>query len=101
MAEIASDTVWRPLYRAGGVAALITAVLIALQIVVFVAWPPPLEGSTREWFTLLQDNWLLELLSLDLLLISVPSLWIWYVLIGRRLIQLGSGVSREGKLNRT
>jgi hypothetical protein len=31
---------WRSLYRAGGLAALITAVLIPLQIVVFVAWPP-------------------------------------------------------------
>ena len=43
--------------------------LIPLQIVVFVAWPPPLEGSTSEWFTLFHENWLLGLLSLDLLLI--------------------------------
>jgi hypothetical protein len=40
--------------------------LIPLQIVVFVAWPPPLEGSTSEWFTLFHENWLLGLLSLDL-----------------------------------
>ena len=27
--------------------------------------------------------------------IYVPVLWIWYILIGRRLVQLGSGVSEE------
>ena len=27
--------------------------------------------------------------------ISVPVPWIWYILIGRMLIQLGSGVSEE------
>jgi len=63
------DTSWKPLYRVGGAAALITAVLIPLQIVVFVAWPPPLEGTVSEWFTLFEDDWLLGLLSLDLLLI--------------------------------
>jgi len=69
MAQARSDTNWRLLYRAGGVAALITAVLIPLQIIVFIAWPPPLEGPVTEWFTLFQDNWLLGLLSLDLLLL--------------------------------
>jgi Domain of unknown function (DUF4386) len=69
MAQAKSDTDWRLLYRAGGVAALITAVLIPLQIIVFIAWPPPLEGSVTDWFRLFQDNWLLGLLSLDLLLL--------------------------------
>ena len=67
--QAGSDANWRLLYRAGGVAALITAVLIPLQIVVFVAWPPPLEGTAIDWFALFQDNWLLGLLSLDLFLI--------------------------------
>lgn len=69
MAQAKSDTDWRLLYRAGGVAALITAVLIPLQIIVFIAWPPSLEGSVTDWFRLFQDNWLLGLLSLDLLLL--------------------------------
>jgi hypothetical protein len=34
-------------------------------------------------------------ISIFLSVISVPVLWIWYVLISRRLIQLGSGVLRE------
>ena len=63
-----SDTNWKPLYKAGGAAALITAVLIPIQIIVFIAWPPPLEGTVIDWFTLFQDNRLLGLLSLDLLL---------------------------------
>ena len=69
MAQARSDTNWKPLYRVGGAAALITALLVPLQIIVFVAWPPPLEGTASEWFTLFQENWLLGLLSLDLLLI--------------------------------
>jgi ABC-type nitrate/sulfonate/bicarbonate transport system permease component len=34
-------------------------------------------------------------IGIFLSIISVPVLWIWYVLISRRLIQLGSGVLRE------
>ena len=36
-------------------------------------------------------------IGIFLSIISVPVLWIWYVLISRRLIQLGSGVLKEGK----
>jgi hypothetical protein len=88
MAQARYDTDWRLLYRAGGVAALITAVLIPLQIVVFIAWPPPLESSVIDWFTLFQDNWLLGLLSLDLLLLVdyillVPIVLALYVALRR------------------
>src|SRR3712207_1519303 len=81
-------TTWRLLYRAGGAAALITAVLIPLQIVVFVAWPPPLGGPVIDWFTLFQDNRLLGLLSLDLLLmvdyvLLVPIVLALYVALRR------------------
>jgi hypothetical protein len=41
-------------------------------------------------------------IGIFLSVISIPVLWIWYVLIGRRLIQLGSGVSEEEvKLHRS
>jgi len=69
MSQARLNANWEPLYRVGGAAALITAVLIPLQIIVFIAWPPPLEGSVIDWFRLFQDNWLLGLLSFDLLLI--------------------------------
>jgi hypothetical protein len=69
MSQAESNTSWKLLYRVGGVSALITAVLIPLQIIVFIAWPPPLEGTASDWFTLFQSNRLLGLLSLDLLLL--------------------------------
>ena len=88
MSQTKPDTDWKPLYRVGGVAALITAVLIPLQIIVFIVWPPPLEGPASEWFTLFQDNWLLGLLGLDLLLIFdyvllVPIVLALYVALRR------------------
>lgn len=60
---------WKGLYTIGGVAALVTVALIPLQVVAFVLWPPPLNGPVTEWFTLFQSNWLIGLLSLDLLLL--------------------------------
>jgi hypothetical protein len=42
-------------------------VLMAIQIIVFVVWPPP--GTVEGYFMLFHNNWLLGLLSLDLLYI--------------------------------
>lgn len=88
MSQAMPDTNWRPLYRVGGLAALITAVLIPTQIIVFIVWPPPFEGTASEWFSLFQDNWLLGLLSLDLLLLVdyillVPIVLALYVALRR------------------
>src|SRR5215208_2630649 len=88
MSQAKSNTSWKPLYRAGGVAALITAVLIPVQIIVFIAWPPPLEGPVIDWFALFQSNRLLGLLSLDLLLLVdyvllVPIVLALYVALRR------------------
>jgi hypothetical protein len=58
---------WKSLYMAGGSAALIMAVFIPIQIVVFFAYPPP--DTVIGWFTLFQHNRLLGLLDMDLLLI--------------------------------
>ena len=83
-----TDSVWKPLYRVGGAAALITAVLIPIHVIVFIVWPPPLEGTVIDWFTLFQDNWLLGLLSMDLLLMAdyvllVPIVLALYVVLRR------------------
>lgn len=59
----------RRLYRLAGVAALISTLLIPVQIGVYIIWPPPFDGTTLDWFTLFQDSPLLGLLSLDLLLL--------------------------------
>jgi hypothetical protein len=60
---------WRTLYVIAGAAALLTVVIIPLQLVVFVLWPPPLGGSAAAWFALFERSRLLGLLSLDLLLL--------------------------------
>jgi hypothetical protein len=58
---------WSPLYRAAGLAALITAVLVPVQLAVFRAYPFP--DTVGGWFQLLQDNPVAGLVNLDLLLV--------------------------------
>jgi hypothetical protein len=67
MSHAQSNTKWKSLFRIGGVAALIQVLLMPIQIIIFVAWPPP--STVIDWFTLFEKNWLLGLLSLDLLYI--------------------------------
>ena len=69
-----SGRAWRPLYRTGGVAALITAAMTIVGIFTFILWPPP-EGSVAVWFALCQRSWLIGMLGLDLpILISYVAL---------------------------
>lgn len=75
-----SESRWRGLYTSAGVAALIMALFIPVQVVVFLIWPPPLGGSAQEWFALLQANRLIGLLSLDLLLMIGYGLIVFTVL---------------------
>jgi hypothetical protein len=58
---------WRNLYKVGASAALVMAVFIPVQIIIFILWPPP--DTVTGWFALFQNNWLIGLLDLDLLLI--------------------------------
>jgi hypothetical protein len=60
-----ADSHWKGLYRVRGTAALIIVVLYLIQIIIFIAWPPP--STVTGWFTLFQNNWLLGLFDLDLL----------------------------------
>jgi hypothetical protein len=61
------DSRWQWLYRLGGAGALITAIFIPLQVIIFMAWPPP--TTALGYFTVFQSNPLVGLLDLDLLLI--------------------------------
>jgi hypothetical protein len=61
---------WRPLYRIGGAAALLSALFIPIQVMVFIIWPPAIDGTAEDWFALFQDNWLVGLVDLDLLLVA-------------------------------
>ena len=60
-----AGSAWKPLYRVGGVAALTIVGIMIVQIIVFIAWPPP--STVLGYFTLFHRNGLLGLLSLDLL----------------------------------
>lgn len=79
---------WTALYRVGATAALISALFIPIQVAVFVVWPPPLNGTTVDWFTLLRNHRLAGLLDLDLLLVAdnvllIPILLALYVVLRR------------------
>lgn len=63
-----ADFPWRILYKVGGAAALISAVFIPVQVIVFLIWPPPRDPV--GWFTLFQNNRLVGLIDLDLLLVA-------------------------------
>ena len=69
---------WRGLLTGAGWAAVLTAVLIPIQIVIFMryAFPETVEG----WFGLLQDNAMAGLVNLDVLLVAVNVLLIGIVL---------------------
>jgi hypothetical protein len=68
---IDATTAERQLFRLAGVAGVVISVLTPLAIAVFIAWPPPYDGTVLDWFELFEDSWLLGLLSMDLLLIGV------------------------------
>jgi hypothetical protein len=74
------DSRWRGLFKAGGIAALTMFVLMIIQIVVYTTWPLP--STVEGYFTLFQRNWLLGLLSFDLLYIvdSVLLIFIYLAL---------------------
>ena len=68
---------WRALYQFAAVAALIMVGIIIIQLIVFIAAPPPLEGSAIDWFRLFRTNKLIGLMDFELLmiiytLISIP-----------------------------
>ncbi|MGZ3585515.1 MAG: hypothetical protein ACXVCT_22465 [Ktedonobacterales bacterium] len=68
------EPAWKPLYRAAGVAALLSIAFTFLAVIVFIANPPP--TTITAWFALFQRNGLLGLVNLDLLMLAT------YVLMG-------------------
>jgi len=80
------DGRWRGLLRAGGIAALLIAILVIGEIAVYAALPR--SESTVEHLQLLSDNWLAGLLTLDLLgmfayLLLIPTILALYVTLHR------------------
>jgi hypothetical protein len=80
------DFPWRQLYQIGGIAALLSAMFIPIQVIVFIVWPLP--STVMDWFTLFQENRLVGLVDLDLLLVIdnvllVPIFLALYILLRR------------------
>jgi len=72
-----ADSIWRRLYKIGGTAALICALMYLVTLAIYIpanrAGPPP--GTVLEWFTLFQTNPLTGLFSLGLADIVIMILW--------------------------
>ena len=64
-----SKPVWRPLHRVAATAALATAIIIPVQVAVFLIWPPPLDGTSADWFDLISRRRFAGLVDLDILLV--------------------------------
>jgi len=60
-----TDSRWKGLYKVGGAAALVAAMLLATEIIVFIIWPLP--STVTGYFTLFQSNRLIGLLDFYLL----------------------------------
>lgn len=80
------DSRWRDLYRLGGVTALVIAVLLLGELVVYALLPRPKTALAH--FEVFQDNWLKGLLTLDLLgmlayLLFIPTILAFYVSLRR------------------
>lgn len=77
---------WRPLFKMGGVSALMMVGIIIVQMIVFMSAPPPYEGNASAWFALFQNNKLIGLIDFELLMIvyvflSLPITLALYVLL--------------------
>ncbi|MBI5679623.1 MAG: DUF4386 family protein [Methanobacterium sp.] len=59
------DFRWNSLYKIGGAAAIISALLLLIEIIVFTIWPQP--ATVLDYFTLLQTNKLIGLIDFYLL----------------------------------
>ena len=64
-----ADSHWKGLYKVGGAAALIVAVLLPIEIIVMTAYPLP--STVIGYFTLFQSNRLIGLI--DLYLLEIPA----------------------------
>ena len=67
--DTSSDPRWRDLYKAAGIAAVISEIVIILGFVMYFIWPySPGTESTETILLNLQSNTLGTLISLDLFL---------------------------------
>jgi hypothetical protein len=68
------DVPWKSLYKIGGTAAIISALLLLIEIIVFAVWPQP--TTVMGYFTLFQSNQLIGLIDFYLLEVSAYILFV-------------------------
>jgi len=78
---------WKPLYRLGALGALSMVGIILIQLVFFIAAPPPFEGTATDWFAFFEKDQLAGLIGFELLLVvsvvlSIPLILALYVALG-------------------
>lgn len=96
------ESAWRPLLRVAAVTALVGVALIPVQLVIYIAWPPP--ATVTGFFHVFQRNVLLGLLNLDLLyivnnLLLIPLYLALYIALrqhGRSLMTLALALGLVG-----
>ncbi len=81
-----SDSSYKGLYQLSGITALINALLVLGELIVYAVFPRP--GDALAHFQLFQRNWLVGLLTLDLLgmisyLLFVPIILAFYIALHR------------------
>jgi hypothetical protein len=81
-----ADSRWNWLYRIGGAAAMLSVVIVPIQIVVFMAWPPP--STIADWFALFQNNGFVGLLAFEFLFVvdaalGIPTILALYIALRR------------------
>lgn len=79
---------WIALYRVAGVGALLTALLIPLQVIAFIVWPLP-DGTAAAWFAVFRENPARGLVSYDLVILLeeafvIPIVLALYTLLAPR-----------------
>lgn len=77
---------WKSLYKVGAAAALLAAVVLSIEVIIFAIWPQP--GTVTGYFTLFQSNRIIGLLDLYLLeivayILFVPIFLAIYVALRR------------------
>src|SRR3989304_2463708 len=72
-----TNSAWKPLYKAGGVVALLIVLTALIEIVItFLPGGYVSSETVIDWFTLFQNNWFLGLRNLGLLNIVMTALGI-------------------------
>lgn len=80
------DLKWKSLYRIGGMAAILAAVLLLIEIIVFTIWPQPTTAIGH--FTLIESNKFIGLIDFYLLefiayILFIPMFFAIYVALKR------------------